>query len=151
MRDNVWIKMKKTLIILSIGLAIASLYLVLKEKPKKNETIDEKKDLVISMPEPDNYGIIRILDETGEVAYTYAGYFKIDNDGKDGKSISMSLVIPDGGYLDGSETLPERVKLYDRSNEEIVYYVCSPEIKDDTLHLYDASIIDNEDVSNLTE
>lgn len=151
MSEVIFKNTKKMIVVLSIGLVIFSLYLMLREEPKEDAISTEKKDLIITIPKHNEYGIIRIENEEGLVEHTYAGYFKIHNDGTDGSSVSIGMVIPEGGYIEGSEELPSVIRVYDRSNGKIIDYECSPEIKDGALHLYDASVIGMEDVSNLTE
>lgn len=151
MSEVIFKNTKKMLVVLSIGLVIFSLYLVLREEPKWDAISTEKKDLIITIPKHNEYGIIRIENEDGEVEHTYAGYFKIHNDGTDGSSVSIGMVIPEGGYIDGSEALPTHIKIYDRSDKSINDYECSPEIKDGILYLYDATRVNAIDVSEQIE
>lgn len=147
-----WFKKNYVFILVPLCMILIAV-LIQANKSDANVTKDKKdsKDLSITIPKHNEYGIIRIENEEGLVEHTYAGYFKIHNDGTDGSSVSIGMVIPEGGYIEGSEELPSVIRVYDRSNGKIIDYECSPEIKDGALHLYDASVIGMEDVSNLTE
>ena len=83
---------------------IATVVLQVKQEQQEAKIKAEPEPLVITIPEQEIKGTITVYDYEGNCIYGYYGEIQIENDGRDGKDISVTCK----GYLEGYTEIQEK-------------------------------------------